>query len=236
MSGGGCTDCGRKGGCDARKGTMLAAVEAALARLYPTRRWGDRDEGVAFGAGPAPGEAEALAAELARRLRTAALLRPGAPDETCDYVYILCVGRSPSLIELAEGALDGGTAQALRAAIADGPVREVYLRVALSTLGRFAAVQEVALAAAVDGDDGAVAITEAPRAGVFDPGLLARMRALVTALGEAGFRHLDFGEIAEAPAGYDPGDYPALWGGAPGIANYLFYPQSPASVTTTTLT
>ena len=44
----GCTDCGRKGGCDDRKGPMFAAMDQALADLYPGRRWGERDEAVAF--------------------------------------------------------------------------------------------------------------------------------------------------------------------------------------------
>jgi hypothetical protein len=82
--------------------------------------------------------------------------------------------------------------------------------------------------------DGLV-ITEAPRAGVFAPPLLPRLRSLVTVLGEQGIRNLDFGEITEPPDGFDPGDYPAEWGGAPGIANYLFYPQPPATITTSYL-
>ena len=39
-----------------------------------------------------------------------------------------------------------------------------------------------------------------------------------------------------APEGFDPGSYPDEYGGLPGIANYLFYPQPPAAVATTTLT
>jgi len=35
----GCTNCGNKGGCDTRKHEMFGAVDEALARLYPTRRW-----------------------------------------------------------------------------------------------------------------------------------------------------------------------------------------------------
>jgi hypothetical protein len=232
----GCTNCGRKGGCDARKHEMFAAIDDALARLYPTRRWDERDDAAGFGAGLPPGEGDALAAAAAGRLHAATLYRPGGPDETCDYVYVLCVGRTPSLVELRESALDGGASEALRAAIAEGPVTEVYLRVALSTLAPFAAVQEVVLSATADPIDGGIAIVEAPRAGIFEPGLLKRLQLLVGVLRERNIRHLDFGEIVEAPAGFDPGSYSAEYGGVPGIANYFFYPQPPSAIATTTLT
>jgi hypothetical protein len=228
---GACTNCGGKGACNARKGAMFDAIEEALGRLYPTRCWSDRDEAAGFGSGLAPGEGDVLARSLAARLRAGTLYRPGAADETCDYVYVLCVGRSPSLIELREAALDAGVAAALRASVLAGPVEEVYLRVALSTLARFAAVQEVELRASAT-EDGEVTLTETPRAGVFAPPLLARLQALVGVLGEMGIRHLDFGEIIEPPHGFDPGDYAAKWGGVPAIANYFFYPQSPSSITT----
>ena len=70
---------------------------------------------------------------------------------------------------------------------------------------------------------------------MFDPILLPRMRQLVAVLTEHHLRHLDFGEIVEPPAGFDPGDYADEWGRPPAIANYLFYPQAPATVTTATL-
>ncbi len=232
----GCTSCGRKGGCDARKHEMFGAIDDALARLYPTRRWDERDDAAGFGAGLGAGEGDALAAALAERLRAATLYRPGAPDETCDYVYVLCLGRTPCLVELREAALDRGARAALREAIAEGPLTEVYLRVALSTLAPFAAVQEVVLTAAADPDGGAVLLTEAPRAGIFEPSLLPRLQRLVGVLAERNIRHLDFGEIVEPPAGFDPGSYPAEYGGLPGIANYLFYPQPPSAIATTALT
>jgi len=215
---------------------MFGAIDEALARLYPTRRWDERDEAAGFGAGLPAGEGDALAAALSARLKAATLYQPGRPEETCDYVYVLCLGRTPSLVELREAALDDGAERALRDAIADGPITEVYLRVALSTLAPFAAVQEVVISAAVDPADGSLTLTEAPRAGIFDPNLLRRLQALVAVLAERRIRHLDFGEIVEPPAGFDPGDYAAEYGAAPGIANYLFYPQPPAAVSTVILT
>jgi hypothetical protein len=212
---------------------MFHALDEALDRLYPTRCWSERDEVAAFGAGLAPGEGDGLAAALAGRLHAATLFRPGSPEETCDYVYVLCVGRTPSLIELAHGALGELEAAALRASVSDGAITETYLRVALSTLARFAAVQEVRLEARLV--DGEVALTESPRAGVFDPALLRRLRTLVAVLSEREIRNLDFGEIVEPPAGFDPGDYGELWRGVPGIANYLFFPQPPSTVASITL-
>ena len=41
---GGCTNCKGKAGCDDRKGPMMASIDEALVRLYPTRTWGEPDE------------------------------------------------------------------------------------------------------------------------------------------------------------------------------------------------
>jgi hypothetical protein len=90
--GDGCTDCGRKGGCDHRKQGMFGAIEDALTRLYPTRRWEERQEAEAATVGlaePAPAAADLapqLAERLAVRLGTMALHVPGGPEEYCDYV------------------------------------------------------------------------------------------------------------------------------------------------------
>ena len=230
---GGCSDCGRKGGCDHRKGDMFAALDAAMQRLYPSRRWGERTEPAAPEAGVPLALIPALSDQLAARLKTLVVHLPGGPDETCDYVHVLCLGRTPSLLEVREGlaptaALHGPAGEA---AGEQSSVDELYLRVVLSTLVPFAAVQQVRLSARVD--DGALWIEETVRSGVFDPVLLPRFRTLVAVLMEHGLRHLDFGEIAEAPSGYDPGDYSERYGGVPGVANYLFYPQPSSSITTT---
>ncbi|HVZ72233.1 MAG TPA: hypothetical protein VHJ20_07650 [Polyangia bacterium] len=224
----GCTSCGRKGGCDARKHVMFAAVDEALARLYPTRRWAERDEAAGFGAGVTAAEGEALSRALASRLQTLALHRPGTAEETCDYIYVLCVGRTPSIVERVHGVV-----ASIDDAPGDGAIDELYLRVALSTVARFAGVQQVALRAR-RGDDGALVVDEEVRAGVFDPILLPRFQKLVAVLAEHDVRHLDFGEIVEPPADFDPGDYADRYGGAPAIANYLFFPQ-PATLVTTTI-
>jgi hypothetical protein len=219
----GCSDCGRKGGCDERKHAMFAAIDEALARLYPTRRWGERDDGAAFRDGVAPDVGPRLAERLARRLNALALFRPGAPDELCDYVYVLCFGRQPSILELREGTA---------AWVDEEPAgEELYLRVALSAVAPFAAVQQVAMMVERAGED--FVVREAPRAGVFDPILLPRLQGLVAELAEAGVRHLDFGDLTLAPEGFDPGDYPDRYGAQPATVNYLFYPQPAVTVGTT---
>jgi hypothetical protein len=230
----GCTDCGRKGGCDSRKHGMFAAVDEALARLYPTRRWGERDEDAALEAGFTGEEGEDLARALATRMGTSTLYRPGDDHEWCDYVYVLCLGRTPSIVEIREGRA-GARADAASETDGDVVLDERYLRIALSGLARFAGVQEVAMSLERRGDSEAVVITERARSGVFDPILLPRFQALVAVLAERDIRHLDFGEIVEAPADFDAADYASRFGGAPVIANYLFYPQPPTTVGTVVL-
>ena len=228
----GCTDCGRKGGCDSRKHVMFAAVDDALARLYPTRRWGERDEEAALGTGITPDEGEELARALAARMGTSTLFRAGDEHEWCDYVYVLCLGRTPSIVDIREGRAE---ARSDAEPEMDGGVHldERYLRIALSSLARFAGVQEVAMTLQREGD--ALVITERARSGVFDPILLARFQAVVAALAERDIRHLDFGEIVEPPADFDPSGYADRFGAEPVIANYLFYPQPPTTVGTVVL-
>ncbi len=48
--------------------------------------------------------------------------------------------------------------------------------------------------------------------------------------------HVDFGDIAHAPPGFQPGAWPETYGlgtAKPSIANYLFYPQPTTMVATT---
>jgi hypothetical protein len=222
----GCTDCGRKGGCDHRKGDMFAAMDQALLALHPTRRWGERDEAVAFRAGCA-GHGPEVAERAAKACKALALYRPGGPEETCDFVYVLCFGRQPAAIEVREGTA------APELPDGEGPVDELYLRVALSSVAPFAAVQQVAMS--MHQREGELIIVEAPRTGVFDPLLLPRFQKLVAVLAELEIRHLDFGEMTQPPEGFDAGDYADRYGGAPTVANYFFYPQPASAITTTVI-
>jgi hypothetical protein len=221
----GCTSCGNKGGCDHRKGEMFAAMDEALARLYPSRRWGERDEAAAFRAG-VDAAGPVLADRLSRALEALSLFCPGTPEEYCDFVYVLCFGRTPSLIEVREGVASPETGEA--------QIDELYLRVALSTVAPFAAVQQVAMSLRRS-EAGELVIAEAPRTGVFDPMLLPRFQKLVAVLADLGIRHLDFGEMTQPPQGFDAGDYGDRFGGAPTVANYFFYPQPASAITTTVI-
>lgn len=220
----GCTSCASKTGCDHRKGEMLAEIDRTLERLYPTRTWGEpRDDGAA---GLPPDELAALADELAGRLSAATFVRPGDDAEPCDYVYVLCMGRTPCAIQVR----DHGVAPPAEWR-AGAQLHELYLRLVISQRARVAAVQQVAVA--VDAAaDGSALIREAPRAGVYDPPLLPRMQKLVAILPAYDLLHVDFGEIAHAPRDFAPGAWSELFGGKPAIANYLFYPQPTTMVAT----
>ncbi|HMG24133.1 MAG TPA: hypothetical protein VK607_22515 [Kofleriaceae bacterium] len=227
----GCTNCKSKSGCDHRKGEMLASVDSALEQLYPTRTWGEPDDREFRGL--ATDELAGLADELAGELNAATFVRPGGDDEPCDYIYVLCMGRSPCAIQVrdhgvpppAEWAVDPAAAGAASEAI-----RELYLRLVVSQRARVAAVQQVAVEL-IRSPDGFV-VSERPRAGVYDAPLLHRMQKLVAILPAYELLHVDFGEIAHAPPGYHAGAWRELFGGEPSIANYLFYPQPTTMVAT----
>jgi hypothetical protein len=225
---GGCTNCTSKPGCDDRKGSMLSDVESVIERVYPTRRWGEPDDDARFGAGIADDDGQALAEDLARELDAATFFRHGAPEEYCDYIYVLCVGREPCLVQMRDAGVP------VPREIADGDiVTEHYLRVCLSSIARIAGVQETTLELCRDGED--VIIREAPRAGVYGAPLLRRLQRLVAILPAYDILHVDFGEISAPLEGFDPGDYAVRYGGEPHRANYLFYPQPTTTEVTVVL-
>jgi hypothetical protein len=203
---------------------MLASVHAALEGLYPQRRWGQPDDDARFAAGVGDEEVEALAEVLAHSLKASVFVRHGGEDEYCDYLYILCMGREPCLVQIRDGQVP------VAAELLGTDVDELYLRVCLSNMARFAAVQQVAM----ELREG-VFVHERPRPGVYDAPLLKRFRKLVTVLQQFDLVHLDFGEISAPPAGFDPGDYAHRYGGTPHTANYLFYPQPSNTQHTTVL-
>jgi len=202
---------------------MMASVDQALAQLYPTRTWGEPDDRQV--GGPAADELAALADELAGELRAATFVQPGRDDEPCDYLYVLCMGRSPCAIQVRDHGVpppaEWGTAEA---------IQELYLRLVVSQRARIAAVQQIAVEVVPAGRG--YLVNERPRAGVYDAPLLPRMQKLVAILPAYDLLHVDFGEIAHAPPGYHAGAWRELFGGEPAIANYLFYPQPTTMVAT----
>jgi len=219
----GCTNCKGKAGCNDRKGVMLESVDRALETLYPTRTWGEPDDTDAGGL--TPDELAGIADELAQELGAATFVREGNDAEPCDYIYVLCMGRTPCVVQVR----DHGVAAPAEWRDVDG-IEELYLRVVISQRARVAAVQQVGIDL-IKGDGGWLA-RERPRAGVYDAPLLHRMQKLVAILPAYELLHVDFGEIAHAPPGYSAGTWRELFGGEPSIANYLFYPQPTTMVAT----
>lgn len=220
---GGCTNCKGKAGCDDRKGVMLESVDRALETLYPTKTWGEPDDSHA--GGMTRDELDALADELAQELGAATFVREGGDDEPCDYIYVLCMGRTPCIVQVRdhEVAVPGEWRDV-------DAIEEMYLRVVISQRARVAAVQQVAVD--LRQSEGGWLVRERPRAGVYDAPLLHRMQKLVAILPAYELLHVDFGEIAHAPPGYRAGAWRELFGGEPSIANYLFYPQPTTMVAT----
>lgn len=217
----------------------MAAVDDALARVYPSRTWGEPDEqaALALRGGPSalaelPAVLAALAEELASELRAATFVRFGGEDEPCDYLYMLCLGRTPCVAQVRDHGV------AVPAEWRPGEaLHEQYLRLCVSHRAPMAVLQQVTLRAQLEGDW--VMIREEPRAGVYDAPLLSRMQRAVALLPAYDLLHLDFGEIAGPPEGFDAGAWPALYGApgrgqaAPAIANYLFFPEPATMVSTT---
>ena len=221
---GGCTNCKGKSGCDHRKGAMMESVDQALADLYPTRTWGEPNDEIVDGM--PRDELDALADELAQELGAATFVRAGNDDEPCDYIYVLCMGRTPCVVQVRDHDV------AVPAEWRDiDAIEELYLRVVVSQRARVAAVQQVGIDLIRD-PNGGFLVRERPRAGVYDAPLLKRMQKLVAIVPAYELLHVDFGEIAHAPPGFQAGTWRELYGADPSIANYLFYPQPTTMVAT----
>jgi hypothetical protein len=204
---------------------MMESVDQALADLYPTRTWGEPNDEIVDGM-PRE-ELDALADELAQELGAATFVRAGDEDEPCDYIYVLCMGRTPCVVQVR----DHDVAVPDEWRDTDG-IEELYLRVVVSQRARVAAVQQVGIDLIRD-PNGGFLVRERPRAGVYDAPLLKRMQKLVAILPAYELLHVDFGEIAHAPPGFAAGTWRELYGADPSIANYLFYPQPTTMVATT---
>ena len=116
----------------------MESVDQALASLYPTRTWGEPNDEIVEGM-PSD-ELEALADELAQELGAATFVRAGNDDEPCDYIYVLCMGRTPCVVQVRDHAVS--VPDEWRDI--DG-IEELYLRVVVSQRARVAAVQQVGI-------------------------------------------------------------------------------------------
>jgi hypothetical protein len=205
----GCADCDKSGGCESHKGPQRAALDAAIARVYPSKTWGRPDDEARFGAGVPSREVRRIARALSVACRAPAFHRAARPDDLCELVYVLCVGREPALIEVRDG----------RASAEGDGIRERYLRVAFSTVARIACVQEVAM------ELDAGILRELPQPGVYDGKLLKRMRAIVDLVEANDIEHIDFGLLDVERDDLDGGDYRERYGCAPALVNFLFYAE-----------
>lgn len=201
----------------------MDSVDRALADLYPTKTWGEPDDALASGLSRE--DLAAIADELASELKAATFVREGNEDEPCDFIYVLCMGRAPCIVQVR----DHGVPAPAEWADVDA-IEELYLRLVVSQRAPVAAVQQVGVD--LHRGDGGWLVRERPRAGVYDAPLLPRMQKLVATLPAYGLLHVDFGEIAHAPPGFAPGIWRDMFGGDPSIANYLFYPQPTTMVAT----
>jgi hypothetical protein len=211
--------------CDERKRDQRRLAAELLARTYPSRRFGAPDDEARFRRGLGRTALARLAAAVSQAAAAPARVVPGAEEDLCDYVYLLCLGREPGLLAVQAGA----------APLPPPPVRDRYLRIAVSSLGPVAAVQELELRLdAVDpGPDSAAArLSELTRSGVYEEALLPRYRRVVTALESARIHHLDFDVLEDEPAGYDGSAYRDSFGAAPTVLNYLFFPWPARTVAT----
>jgi len=151
------------------------------------------------------------------------------------------LGREPSVIELREGLKQEGRNEGPepgRLELEADTLRERYLRISCSTLGRMACVQEVAMELSIRSEDcpaGMAMIREIPLPGVFDPILLKRFQRTVDLLQAHGIEHLDMGllDVQASSFGLLPGEYEARFGAGPALLNYLFYAM-PVQTTVTT--
>jgi hypothetical protein len=207
---------------------MMESVERTLEQLYPTKTWGELDDD-ACGGSLTGEELAGLADELASTLGAATFVREGV-DEPCDFIYVLCMGRTPCVVQVR----DHDVAPPDEWETTPGSITELYLRICISQRTRVAAIQQVAIDL-VRTPDGDYIVHERPRAGVYDAPLLPRMQRVVAILPAYELLHVDFGEIAHAPPGFEAGEWRALYGGEPAIANYLFYALPTTSVVSTTL-
>ncbi len=218
----GCSSCTREGGCESHKGPQRRAIDEVMRAIYPDRTWGRPDDEARFRAGIREREARALGRAVATAARAPTYFRAGGPDDLCHYVWVLCLGRAPALVDVRDGL-----------APPDGDaVRERYLRLHLSTVGRLATIQEVAMELDRAGDGWA--LRELPLPGVYDAKLLKRMRAIVDLVEASDIEHLDFGLVDAPWPDAAAGDYVERYGVAPALVNFLFYAQ-PARTSATTL-
>lgn len=233
------SECGREDGCGSRKAAQKEVLDELIARLYPSRCWGEPDDAACFRGGLHRGEVTRLGQQLATALKAPAYVQAGGAADLCTFIYVLCLGRQPSLLELRAGSAAAAGSELGVAIGAQGEtglepeadtIRERYLRIACSGITRAACVQEVAMELHTSSalcPPGLAMIKELPLPGVFDPKLLKRFQKTTDLLLAHGIEHLDMG-LLDVPAvefGLRGGSYAQRFGTEPGLLNFFFYAQ-----------
>ena len=228
----GCSGCTKNedgDGCESRKAPQRTELDEVVARIYPTRVWGQPDDDARFGAGVRLSEVQRIARSLSVACKAPTFVREGGDEDLCTYVYILCVGRAPSLLDVRDELVSVDSL-----GLGEERVRERYLRVAFSSVARLATVQEVALE--LDRlATGEAEIRELPRPGVYDKILLKRMRAVVDLLLASDLLHLDFGLLDKPLTDVNVDEYSARYAATPHLVNWLFYAAPPTTSSVTIL-
>ena len=228
------SECGREDGCGTRKATQKVVLDGLAERLYPSRTWGQADDEACFRAGLSLSEVQRLGRQVAAVNKAPVFFVPGGEQDLCSFLYVLCLGREPSLCELRAGSVSAREAGFVTA---DGElvpeaalIRERYLRIACSTVTRAICIQEVAMELELSPDlcpPGMALIKELVQPGVFDPKLLKRFQRTVDLAMAQDIEHLDMGLLDVDAAQLDllPGDYEAQFGTTPALLNFFFYAQ-----------
>jgi hypothetical protein len=209
-----CSTCTKSGGCETNKGPQRLLLDETMAKIYPTRTWGQPDDEARFMAGVRRAEVMRLQKALAVATKAPTFFRAGADDDLADFVYVLCLGREPALVDVRDGLADVPD---------EAPIRERYLRVAFSSVVRAATVQEVAME--LDVENGARVIKELPQPGVYDAKILKRMRSVVDLVEASDIEHIDFGLVDKPVANAEFASYVERYGVEPTLANFLFFAQ-----------
>lgn len=152
-------------------------------RAQPLKNENGREAEQAFFAFEAT--AQRVCQQLAQATQAPCYLLPPADRDFCRFLYVLCVGRPPPLIRLRnKKTLPDFSAT---------PLTDQYLRVALSVVSPAACVQEVTVTASLQTTSSGIeaVFVEKPRAGLYEPSLLARFSKVVDVLSAYGFRSID---------------------------------------------
>jgi hypothetical protein len=164
----------------------------------------------------------AIGRRLEELLPVRAIVRVAADDDGADSLYLLAGLRAPALCEIADGAPCEP--------LSEVPLRETYLRVALSPFAPFATLQEVRIVARPMRGGDHVEIVEEPMAGVEDRRLASIVKGLQGALRREGLTLLDMAFLSGVVEGPPQRAFEAEFEERPTLWSLLFEPAPATTV------